>query len=1093
MINRVRSAFDRFLVLGAGFAIALAIVTTPLAAQQTSGKIEGTVTDQAGAPIANAQVFVVGTSFGAVTNDKGYYFINNVPVGTHTLRAQFIGYAPAELRGVRVQGGQTVTADLKMQSSAVVLTGVTVTAAANPIVPRDQVTSKFIVGGDRVGSLPVDDVRQIVSLSPGVVESGASAGVSIRGGRPGEANVYIDGAPVRQSQSGAQGITIGTNALEEASVTTGALGVEFSDAQSGVISYTTKAGGEKLAGTASYESDEPFGDAISVGYNRMEGSLGGPVPKVANLTWFGSGVVSGQQSRFRGAGFENVPFYVMGGLDQLVPDTAADGSVSALALPRFVQYSGQCGQTGSSANALAQAIHNNYGFECQGRRRPMDWTSFIQLQGKLQYSYGSGSSVGLTGLATGNQFRTFPGRTIGDPALFLGQHDYSRLAVLNWVHQVSRSAERALSFNVNLSWARDRSFGAPLDPATEVDTRSPAMGIYLGSLQFAGMSGFPFPIGDDIIRNIRSNSGLRVPLLDEPLDNAQGSRANPYAMQSGGWTTSGFSSAATLLSETRYTARLVADWQANRFHRFTLGGDLKKVNLSYWSSNLIRQAFMDAYVVKPDLYGVFGSDRLDLGDVVLEFGLRYDYYNSHALFSRVPGRISTHPDWNPLAATNDAVYAQMLADTNIFVPSVGHHAISPRLRVSFPVTEQTGFRLSYSHQVQTPDFNTLASGINNDLSFTNTNDTFGRDVDFGKSILFEFGVRHAFNQDVVLDVSAYNKDKVSDLAYRVLPFVDPRSITDTLNVNVLTNLDFGNSRGVDVKLDWRAGNFLNTQVAYTFQVAKGTGSDPSTYLNTFARQVSGLTGDRTLPPEQAQRTDNDRTHNLVGSVALTLPDDWNKGSTLGAIGRNLSVFASFRAVSGLPYTRLQNAGDGQTVPFLSFGLGGRADENLNNSVLPWTKRIDLRLNKGFRVGTMDITAYADIRNLLNWKNITGLFAETGDVVNAKHKHDLLTSEYTGLFNEATDAGAIKAGTTNNSNVLAPAVADVDLTLSCSNWGTPLNCESLRRVEDRFGNGDGIYTVSEQIKALDSFYRSFFGPERFYGEPRHVRLGFELNF
>jgi iron complex outermembrane receptor protein len=68
-----------------------------LAAQQTSGKVEGTVSDQAGAPVANAQVFVVGTSFGATTSDKGYYFINNVPIGTYTLRAQFIA-APSEVR-----------------------------------------------------------------------------------------------------------------------------------------------------------------------------------------------------------------------------------------------------------------------------------------------------------------------------------------------------------------------------------------------------------------------------------------------------------------------------------------------------------------------------------------------------------------------------------------------------------------------------------------------------------------------------------------------------------------------------------------------------------------------------------------------------------------------------------------------------------------------------------------------------------------------------------------------------------------------------------------------------------------------------------
>src|SRR2546426_10686921 len=125
-------------------------------------------------------------------------------------------------------------------------------------------------------------------------------------------------------------------------------------------------------------------------------------------------------------------------------------------------------------------------------------------------------------------------------------------------------------------------------------------------------------------------------------------------------------------------------------------------------------------------------------------------------------------------------------------------SLSPRLRVSFPVTEKTGFRLSYSHQVQSPEFTTLLSGTNNDLSFTNTNDTFGRDANFGKTILFEFGVRHAFSQDLVLDVSAYNKAKTAEHAYLIQPVVIPRQASETLSVNVLTNADFGNAKGIDV-------------------------------------------------------------------------------------------------------------------------------------------------------------------------------------------------------------------------------------------------------------------------------------------------------
>ncbi len=1108
MTHRVRSAVDRFLALGGASVVALIVAASSLAAQQTAGKIEGTVADQQGAAIASAQVSVVGTSFGALTNDKGYYFINNVPVGTYTLRVRFIGYTAAEVPGVRILGGQTITQDIKLTPSAVAIGPVVIEAAANPIVPRDQVTSKSIISGDLVKSLPIDDVRQVIRLTPGVVESGVTTGLSIRGGRPGEANVYIDGAPVRltngdlaragQVAQEVGPITVGTNSVEEASVTTGALGVEFSDAQSGVISFTTRAGGQKLHGSFTGETDGPFGKNISLGFNRFEGSLGGPVPGIANLTWFGSAVLQGQSSGAQPRGADQIPEFVLGGVDSIVPDMAADGTVTQTVLPKYVQFSGQCGQLSDSSgsSALAQAIKSNYGFECQGIRRPMNWLTTIQAQGKLQYSYGSGSSVSLTGLATGNQQRFYPtagaaifaedGRRIGNPPEYRGEHFWRRLAVLNWNHQVFRTAERALSINANLSWGQDRVIRGPLDPQSEVETRDPTLGIEFKSLKFgANLSALPFPITDQIIRNIRSNDGLRLPLLNRSdLFDAQNFRLNPYGLAANQWNTFGLETNANLLSETRYTGRLVVDWQANRFHRFTLGGDVKKSDVGFWSAGLISQIFMNAYLVHPIQYGVFAADRLDLGDVVLEFGLRWDYYDSKALFANTPGFIFNNPAWSPLAARNDASYDSSLA--RVFTPSVGHHTLSPRLRVSFPITEKTGFRLSYAHQVQTPEISTLLQGINSDLTFTNTNDAFGRDLRFGKTILFEFGVRHAFSRDMVLDVSAYNKDKASDFAARVVNVPAPGNPADIRAVNILTNRDFGNVRGVDVKFDRRVGNYVNATVAYTFQTAKNTGSNPYTYLNTLARS-SSATGDRTPPPEQAQPTDDNRSHNLVGAVAVSLPNDWRRGTTLGEIGRNVSAFIAFRLESGLPFTRLSNDGDGQVVPHLDCGLGCRAAEPLNNSVLPWHKHLDLRVNKGFRVGQLDWTIYADFRNLLNF--VDGAYAETGDVVNSVlllnevgSPEGAGTGEYLDLWNEARAA-----------RVFSEATKTVDLTGNCSAWNKPVNCESLRRVEARFGNGDRLYTLAEQNHAINTYYDATFGPWHFNSTARQIRVGAELNF
>ena len=1065
MTRCVRTVFGPFL--------AVALAALPLAAQQTTGKVEGTVTDQAGGALANAQVVIVGTSFGAMTDAKGYYFLNNVPVGSFTLRAQFIGYAPTEIQNVRVLGGQTLTLNVKLNPSAVAVAGVTVTAASNPIVPRDEVASKSIVSGQTINSLPVDDVRNVIALQPGVVESGSAVGVSIRGGRPGEQNVYIDGAPVRSQQTGGQAITVGTNAVEEASVTTGAMGVEFGDAQSGVVSFTTKAGGSKLEGALNYQTDEPFGNSLSVGFNRFEGSLGGPLPAIPSLRFFLSGVVQGQLSGFGSNGQDRIPTYVLGGIDT----TVVDGDGNAVSVPTFVQYGGSCNPA------------KNFGFACQGLRLPMNWNDNLQTQGKLSYSYGAGSSIALTGLASGQQGRSSPGAVVGDPALYGGYHAWQRLAVLNLNHSFFKSAERELALNVNLSWGQNDSITGPLDPQDELGTRSPALGIDFSPLRFAGVSEMPFPVTDQIIRNIRTNSGLRVPYLNQTaLRNVQPYRINPYGLNGSNtisaFPTAGFAAVGSALyRETRVREFAQVDWQANRFHRFNFGAEAKQTDLSFWTGLFLDQIFMSAFTAHPVTGAAWAADRLDLGDVVLELGARWDYMNAKALFPTVPGRIFTNPAWQTGAATNDAAYQASLA--SVFTPSQAHHTLSPRLRVSFPITDKTDFRLSYSHQVQTPDFFTMLAGTNNDLSFTNTNQPFGRDVGFGKTIQFEFGARHAFSPDLVLDVSAYNKNFISDLAFRIKPYNDPANPGSTLNVDVLTTADFGYARGIDFKLDKRIGSWLDFAGSYTFQVARSTGSDPFSYLRTSARQINQVTGDRVPPPEQPLPTDDNREHNFVGALTLTVPAGWNKGTTLGALLENFGLFATFHAVSGLPYTRLHNTGTGATAPRVNFGLSANSAEPQNSSTMPWTKLVDLRVNKGLRIGRADVTAFADVRNLFNFKNVVGLFSETGDVVNSLFQTNALSPEFSGLRIEAQA----------NGHLLSSGA--IDLVPGCDTWtgstAGPVDCVALRQVEARFGNGDGIYTLDEQTKALNAFYTRFSGPQTLYGLPRQARVGFELSF
>ena len=75
------------------FTFAAALLAIPLRAQGT-GQISGTATDSAGAPIYSAQVSFSGVPQPVFTDENGAFFLGHVPVGTGTLTARRLGFAP---------------------------------------------------------------------------------------------------------------------------------------------------------------------------------------------------------------------------------------------------------------------------------------------------------------------------------------------------------------------------------------------------------------------------------------------------------------------------------------------------------------------------------------------------------------------------------------------------------------------------------------------------------------------------------------------------------------------------------------------------------------------------------------------------------------------------------------------------------------------------------------------------------------------------------------------------------------------------------------------------------------------------------------
>jgi len=90
-----------------------------------SGSVSGTVTDENGNGLPGANLVLSGTSLGAATDSDGAYRINNVPPGSYTITATYIGYQSAS-QSVNVGDGGA-TSNFSLEVDAVALSGVLVT------------------------------------------------------------------------------------------------------------------------------------------------------------------------------------------------------------------------------------------------------------------------------------------------------------------------------------------------------------------------------------------------------------------------------------------------------------------------------------------------------------------------------------------------------------------------------------------------------------------------------------------------------------------------------------------------------------------------------------------------------------------------------------------------------------------------------------------------------------------------------------------------------------------------------------------------------------------------------------------------------
>ncbi len=162
---------------GLSAVMALALVV-PLAVEaQQTGSVGGRVIDgDTGRPLEGAQVIIVGTQRGTLTNADGLYQFVNVEAGRTQLRVINLGYA-SQARTVDVEPGETARANFELETSAVSLDEIVVTATGERRA-RELANS--------VGTLNTEDVAEQAPVA-NIFETlqGRVPGVNIQGGAGG--------------------------------------------------------------------------------------------------------------------------------------------------------------------------------------------------------------------------------------------------------------------------------------------------------------------------------------------------------------------------------------------------------------------------------------------------------------------------------------------------------------------------------------------------------------------------------------------------------------------------------------------------------------------------------------------------------------------------------------------------------------------------------------------------------------------------------------------------------------------------------------------------------------------------------------------
>jgi outer membrane receptor protein involved in Fe transport len=790
-------------------------------------------------------------------------------------------------------------------------------AVSDTLLPKQVFTVEYTY----LQELPLRSLIETTALEPGIFQRDGS--IYIKGSLPDQNRFIVDGTDITNIFYGGLSTHITPDAIKETRILTGGYPAENGGAIGGIVSADVQTGSQKLNASLQMETDnytkqgKSLLGSYSYGYSDYVTSLSGPI--VSNTVRF---FVIAENEFYRDPGIVGgtivTPLY-WNGLDYrgLVAD------------PQF---------TLTHPNSMSRDTLN------------LDYPAGNRIGGQFDdYSYTGTILFDLGSVrirTSGSYSRAFSQDEAGIEDVF----DMQRLPVNKYENgfgnlRLTNYFSPQTFFNFNLNYHRNFN-QAGLDPKLLADFTS-----------------YGSPASDPLLNNGGST------LMNSPWYFFGPSGAGGLSIYQSGTL---LATNPAMTSETSIGTRLDFTTITGQ-NKLKFGGEYTYSTVRHYSTNSVTSIYSvmnnnsltsaqkESYLrnIASNNYGydilgntintdvVVGSsivafgpphpitgaayiqDEIQLSDVEVNIGLRYDFFNPDSWTFANPDSI-------------DFVDSLGVFSAKSLVKTAVTQQISPRLAVSFRASDRTMLYARYGKFIQEPPLSEsyFGAGFGNFYS-----DTVGYGLKPERSTLYELALSQAISENAALNVTAFYKE-MEDMVQFVVISPSPGAMNRS----------------------------------YPALVNGGTLATGGIEFNVGIQRTHRAAADMNF-------TLSDAEYSPAAWGNLSIDYRFKKGDG-GEILERSGIDLLFQYTSGYPYAILRSA-----IPSAAPQQVSQGQPLTSSFKTPALFEIDARIDKTFPVGPLNVLVYMYGVNLLNTREAESLFSQTGDPSDDGWLNSLQGEEY----------------------------------------------------------------------------------------------------